>query len=265
MSDRAPTASSIDEFVAVAESAARAGGDYVRSVFRSRAVDGEFNGTDVKTRTDREAESRVLNSITDRFPNHAIHAEESGKRGDSTYQWVIDPLDGTNNFASGIPMVATAVALLAEGEPIVAAIYAPLTDVMYVARRGEGATLNGEPLTAQSDLPLAHGTVSFVVGLDAVRDPAVAPIVRGIKDAIEPACKRVLQTWAPCLDWGLVSGGSIEGIVCYRPDVYEHYAGSLLARESGVHTTETEDIFVGAAEQAVHDQLLAHVHNATKP
>lgn len=259
MSDRTPAEPSIDEFAAVAESAAHAGGDYVREVFRSRAVDGKFNGTDVKTRTDREAESRVLDIITDRFPDHAIHAEESGKRGDSTYQWVIDPLDGTNNFASGIPMVATAVALLEDGEPIVAAIYAPLTQSMYVARRGEGATLNGEPLTARSELPLAHGTVSFVLGLDAVREPTAKAIADEIRTAIEPTCKRVLQTWAPCLDWGLVSSGSIEGIVCYRPDVYEQHAGSLLAKESGVHTTESGDVFVGAAERSVRDQLLEHV------
>ncbi|MFD1686879.1 inositol monophosphatase family protein [Halobellus litoreus] len=219
---------------AVAARAVRAGGDYLADAFRDVDIEAEYGTDDVKSAADRVAEERALAVIEEAFPDHAVHGEESGRDGDHRYEWVVDPLDGTNNFAAGIPAFATAACVLADGRPLVSAIYEPLPDSLYLARRGEGATADGESLAAASDRSLPQGTVSFVVGLPAVRDDDHRAVAGTMESAVDARCKRVINTWSPCVDWGLLARGGLDGLVAYRPDVYEQYAGALLAEESGV-------------------------------
>ena len=230
------TDESIDDerLATVAERAARAAGDYLAGAFRDGAVDADYGPDDVKTAADRAAEGRILDVIQDAYPTHAIYAEESGRTGDSRYEWVVDPLDGTNNFAAGVPMFASAVCVRRGDRPIVTAIYEPLPDCLYLARRGAGSTADGDPITADSAVSLPEGTVSFVVGLPAIRDPARRTTAERLESAIDGECKRVLDTWSPCVDWGVLARGGIEGLVAYCPDVYEQYAGELLAAEADV-------------------------------
>ena len=221
---------------AVAERAVRAGGTYLAGAFRDGAVDADYGTDDVKAAADHAAEERVLDVIGEAYPGHAIHAEESGRAGDHRYEWVVDPLDGTNNFAAGLPSFATAVCVRREGRPEVAAVYEPLPNSLYLARRGAGATVNGDPIAADSAVPLSTGTVSFVIGLPALRDADRRATADRIESSIEGEAKRVLNTWSPCVDWGLLARGGIEGLVAYHPDVYEQYAGHLLAAEAGVRS-----------------------------
>lgn len=228
-----------DDLTAVAAEAVEASGDYLRETFRRGAVDAEFSSTDVKAAADREAETRIREIIDAHYPDHVFHGEESGKLGEGDYRWVVDPLDGTNNFASGYPKFATAVAVLHKEMPVAAAIYEPVTEELYLAERDAGATLNGEPLSATTSLPLEHGTIALVVGLSVVTDPDGLTQVRELEAALREQCKRVVTTWAPCVDWGLLARGSIEGLVCVHPDIYEQHAGSLLAAESGIVADDT--------------------------
>jgi myo-inositol-1(or 4)-monophosphatase len=255
---------SLDELSAAATRAVRAGGDYLRDAFRDGGVEADYGTDDVKAAADGAAEEIVLDALGDSFGDHAFDGEESGRDGDHRYRWVIDPLDGTNNFAAGLPAFATAVCALRDGVPVVSAIYEPLPDSLYVARRGEGATINGDPLSAGSDVPLDRGTVSLVLGLDAVRDAELAATGERIEAALGERCKRVVQTWAPCVDWGLLARGGIEGIVCLRPDVYEQYAGELLAAESGVRSRGrgADGLYVGAGDDATLSELVEAVDSA---
>lgn len=258
------TVPSTAQLAVVARAAARAGGDYLADAFRQRPLQADYHEDDVKAEVDREAERRVLDVVADAYPDYATHGEESGRRGDADHVWVVDPLDGTNNFASGLPSFATAVCVLRDGDPVVAAIHEPLPDTTYVARAGEGATVDGEPLHADSDVPLDRGTVSLVLGLSAVRDPERRTRGREIEHALENRSKRVLETWSPCVDWGLVAAGNVEGIVCYHPDVFEQYAGELLAAESGVVSESREGLYVGASDRATLDELVAALPDAVR-
>ncbi len=253
---------STEELAAVAADAVRAGGIYLSGAFRNGPVDGEFSRTDVKAVADRESERRVQAVIAERFPEHAFHGEEAGRNGDHDYRWVVDPLDGTNNFASGYPKFATAAAVLYEDEPVVSAIYEPLTDSLYLAQRGAGATLNGQALTATTRLSLDRGTIALVIGLPAVLDESRSKQAERLELALRRECKRVVTTWAPCVDWGLLARGSIEGLVGFYPDIYEQHAGSLLAAESGVDaidTVETDGRYVGSADPETTRTLRAVV------
>ncbi|MFO7834352.1 MAG: inositol monophosphatase [Halohasta sp.] len=230
------------DLAAVAGEAVRASGDYLRAAFRNGRVDGEYDSRDVKAVADREAQQRVRSVIESHYPDHAFDGEESDSTTtDHDYRWVVDPLDGTNNFASGLPKFAAAAAACRDGEPVAAAIYEPLVDELYLAERGGGTTLNGDPLRATdgSSLPLAHGTVTLVIGLDAATDPTQADRIAALEAALRDCCKRVVTTWAPCVDWGLLARGSIEGLVAFRPGVYEQAPGSLVATESGVEAVDT--------------------------
>lgn len=246
----------------VARRAARAGGTYLLERFRDGHVVGEYGRDDVKAAVDREAEARVLEVVREAFPDHAIRAEESGHHPGSDVEWVVDPLDGTNNFASGVPVFATAVAACRDDRAVAAAIHEPLPDSLYRARTGGGASVDGEPLRASSDLSLDCGTVSLVVGLQAVRDDDRMAEATRVETALRERCKRVRTTWAPCVDWGLLARGAIEGVVCLYPEVYEHRAGTLLAAESGVCSVETGPLYVGAGDAATRDDLAAVVERA---
>ncbi|WP_224337018.1 inositol monophosphatase family protein [Haloprofundus halobius] len=263
------TAVDVDELAAVAERAVRAGGEFLRDEFRNGTVDGEYGTDDVKAAADRAAEERVVSAIRESFPDHAIHAEEAGRSGSNRYEWVVDPLDGTNNFAAGLPMFASAVAVVDDGAPVVSAIYEPLPESLYLARRGRGATVNGERIESErgSDdrLPLEHGTVSFVLGLPAIRDPNLHERGREMAAALNGVCKRVLETWSPCVDWGLLATGRIEGLVAFRPDVYEQYAGSLLAAEADVESVESETTYVAAADRATLEALVEALPASVRP
>lgn len=260
----------LDDLATVAARAARAGGDLLASRFRDGRVPGEYKVDDVKTDADVAAEERVLAVLEDAYPDHATHGEESGRRGDAEHVWIIDPLDGTNNFAAGFPAFATAVCCLRDDEPVAGAVYEPLPDSLFRVTRGGGGTVapaavatdpdragEATPLSADSDVPLDGGTVSFVIGLPAVRDPDRSARADALADALDGECKRVLQSWSPCVDWGMLASGGSEAVVCYHPDPFEQYVGSLLAEESGAAVRADDDLglYVAAADGAVADRL----------
>jgi len=243
---------SIDALAKVASEAVQAPGVYLREAFRDGHTEGDYDRTDVKALADREAQSRIQTVVERYYPDHAFDGEESGDETDHRYRWVVDPLDGTNNFASGYPKFASAVAVLDAGTPVVAAIYEPVVDSLYVAKRGQGTTFDGTPVAPEATLPLEYGTVALVVGLSAVTDPVLAQEAEQLELRVRKHCKRVIPTWAPCVDWGLVARGSIEGLVGFHPDTYEYFAGSLLAAESGIavdDTVEENGQYVGAVDR----------------
>jgi myo-inositol-1(or 4)-monophosphatase len=249
MTDRA---ADTDRLAAVAERAVRAGGDHLRETFRDGPITAEYGTDDVNAAADRAAERRIVDVIRAAYPDHGIRTEESEDVDGGPYEWVVDPLDGTNNFAAGVPMFASAVCVRRGDRPVTAAIHEPLPDCLYLARRDGGATADGEPISADSDVSLPTGTVSFVIGLAALRDPARRTVADRIESAVDAECKRVLNTWSPCVDWGLLARGGTEGLVAYCPDVYEQYAGELLAAEAGVRYRVLDPETGGVASDGSH-------------
>lgn len=236
--------------------AALAGGRHLRERFRAGDADGEFDPHDVKTAADRASERRMLEVIEPAFPEHAVYAEESGERGagdGADYRWIVDPLDGTNDFVAGLPTFASAVAVLrADGDdPVVGVVYAPVPDDLYVARRDAGARYDGERVAADSDRAPAEATVAFVIGHDVKRDPERAAVAGAVRAALEEECKRVIESWSPCVHWGLLARGRIDGVVTLDPDREEQYAGELLAREAGATAWRDGGLGVFLADESL--------------
>ncbi len=146
--------------------AARAGGAIIRSLFGQDLAAREKRGADLVTEADQAAEATILAVLRAAYPDVGIISEECGSLpGTAGDTWVVDPLDGTNNFVAGIPQVGVTIALVRGKEAVLGVVYQPMADVLWQARRGEGARRNGRPIAAamrQDDLTRA--TVAYVQG-----------------------------------------------------------------------------------------------------
>ena len=110
-------------------------------------TDLKSTSIDLVTEIDRRSDDMIVGFLRQEYPTHAILAEESGVSGqESDYRWVIDPLDGTTNYAQGLPIFAVSIALEYRGEALLGVVYEPVTDEMFTAIRGQGAYCNGKRL-----------------------------------------------------------------------------------------------------------------------
>jgi myo-inositol-1(or 4)-monophosphatase len=236
-----------------------AGGRHLRERYGAD-VDADYTRHDVKAAADRASEERMLSVIRESCPDHAVYAEESGDvstGGD--YQWIVDPLDGTNNFVSGLPSFATAAAILDDDGPVVGCVYVPMNDDLYVARRGEGVQHDGDPVTADGDVPTAKATVGFVIGHDVKLDGRMDEADR-MRASLEDATKRVIESWSPCVHWGALARGQLDGMVCFYPDDEEQQVGELLAAEAGASVARPGDgVYVAATTEAVREDLVTAI------
>lgn len=249
----------------VAVAACLSGGRYLERAFEAGDTDAEFLTTDAKSSADVESEERMLNVLLQAFPDHTIDAEESGVHaGDDRYRWVVDPLDGTNNFEAGLPSFATAATLLVDDEPELAVVHAPIPDDLYVCRRGEGLRYGGERV-AGDETPTVDpeaATVMSVIGHGVKRDAEASAVSERIDRGIEAACKRRLESWSPAVHWGLLARGRLDGAVAYRPDAEEQLLGELFVEEAGLEVERGEEWFVAARTEALSEALVDAVADA---
>lgn len=128
-------------FLEVAVDAAREAGELLITEF-DRPQQLSYKGeVDIVTEADRKSESLIVARLLKHFPGHAILGEEGGTTGagGARYRWLVDPLDGTTNFAHGFPVFAVSIGLLEDGEPLIGAVYNPVTRDMFTATKGQGA------------------------------------------------------------------------------------------------------------------------------
>jgi myo-inositol-1(or 4)-monophosphatase len=192
---------------------------------------------DLVTDLDLRAEHLIVSHIRRAFPDHRILAEESGLDGaDDSWCWVVDPLDGTNNIAIGLPVCTVGIALCHNGIPVLGVIHEPVTDRTWSAVRGDGATGPDGPLHRPPHRPSESApTLAWLQGYPVGRgDPAA----RALRLSLESGSRRLIQLWSPLLCWVMLARGDIDGFVGYRAGLVDLPAGTLLARESGLHLTD---------------------------
>ncbi len=144
----------IAQILQVGSQAAKAAGAYLMEHFgtiRPDEVD-EKGRNDFVTFVDRESEQRIIQHIREAFPDHALLAEEGGiYQPTGTYQWIIDPLDGTTNFIQNIPFFCVSIGVRRGNDMVAAIIYDPNHDELFTAARGEGTYLNGKPIRVSAN------------------------------------------------------------------------------------------------------------------
>lgn len=252
----------LEAIEAVAVEAVQAGGSYLRAEFEDGNAAGDYRERDVKAEADTGAEERMLPIIREAFPDHDVYAEESGELGgESEFRWIVDPLDGTNNFTCGMPSFASVVSVLRNGEPVVAAVSLPALDDVYVARNGAGVRLNGERVQAKTDCELSTATLVLVLGQAVTGSEAGAATADDLTDAMRSVSKRVVRSWSPAVHAALCSRGLLDGLVVYKPDQEERYAMELLARESGMTIEVEDDRFAAATNDDLYDGVSAAIED----
>jgi myo-inositol-1(or 4)-monophosphatase len=185
----------------------------------------------IVTQADLESERRVVDCILRNFPDHNVIAEETGFRWNgSEYTWVVDPLDGTSNFAAGIPWFGVLVAVLRNFEPVVAGMYLPFYDQLYLAAQGEGATRNGQPVRVSSESSLKNVLLAY--SLDYSIDPnKTAAETRIMGELVRNV--RNLRSTNSAVDFCYVADGRLGGCANQTTGLWDIAAPWLIIREAG--------------------------------
>ncbi|MDG5818205.1 inositol monophosphatase [Natronococcus sp. A-GB7] len=253
----------LDRRADTAVRAARAGAAIAGDAFRtSLDVETKNGKTDVVTRADREAQVAVIEAIRETYPDDPVVGEEDDELKavpKSGPAWIVDPIDGTNNFVRGIRAFGTAVAAVVDGEPVGAAIVCPALDDEY--RSGpEGAFRNDEPIVVSDCADPEAATVSPTFWWDFDhRDQYAAAnreIVTRFGDMRRFGCAQ--------LGLAMVASGALEGITTnLRANPWDTVAGVHMIRQAGGQVTDLEgerwrhdSEGLVASNGAVHDELL---------
>ena len=216
----------------VAVAAARRAGAFLRSRFgEQHRISYKGSPTNLVTEMDRGAEAIILDAIGARFPDHAILAEESGARaGRGAHRWIVDPLDGTTNYAHGVPIYSVSIALEVDGALALGVLYDPSREECFVAERGRGATLNDAPLRVSGTPALAESLLgtSYPNDLHAAARNNLAEHA-----ALIQRCRSVRSLGSAAIGLAYVAAGRLDGYWEQRLGAWDVAAGVLLIREAG--------------------------------
>ena len=218
-----------------------------------RSIETKTTGTDMVTDIDRASEKLIVGRLADARPDDGVLGEEGSTRPSKTgVEWVIDPVDGTTNYLYGFPSFAVSIAARRDGATIAGAVHDPTHDETFVAARGHGATINGEPLTMGEGPPLASALVStgFAYrpdrrGVQASLLPYVLPRVRDIR-----------RTGAASLDLCWVALGRVDAYFEWGLAPWDWAAASLVVEEAGGRVIELPGGTVVAAAPRLAEALV---------
>jgi myo-inositol-1(or 4)-monophosphatase len=257
----------VDDAVAVAAGAARAGGSVLLHMDRATLdVTIKDAGADMTTSADHASQAAIVADLRATFPDHVIVGEEGTEPGsDDTHVWYVDGLDGTGNYANGIPWYAVSVALRCRehgaDEVVAGAVYDPVHDQLFCAGRGSGATVNGEPLAVSSLAPLRRTVVATQI---KTADPARITRHAATVERLLATAGSVRSPGAPALIMAHIAAGHYGAYVEREMPAWDISAGQLLIEEAGGQVTDTRGLRIATADVtdvvasngAIHDELL---------
>ena len=255
------------------EKLARAAGEILKDGYEARPTMANhlkinYKGTiDLVTDVDYQSEKYLIEAIRQRFPEHRIVSEESGvNQGGDCCVWFIDPIDGTVNFAHGIPIFSVSIAYAQNGKLELGVVYDPMRDECFSAERENGAWLNGHPIQASAPQDLDHSLLVTGFAYDIRTNPENNLDHYG-RFALRSQGVRRLGSAA--LDLCYIACGRFDGYWELRLNSWDIAAGSLIAQEAGALVTDLQgkpnDIIhnpssqhaILAAGPGVHDRMLA--------
>ncbi|MFP4068604.1 MAG: inositol monophosphatase family protein [Opitutales bacterium] len=227
-------------------------------------------GVDLVTQADTTSERILVEHLNEHFPDDAIIGEEGTDQGnhedaDVSFKWILDPIDGTTNFANRFPIWAISIGLRHGDTTVGGLVRAPGLHLRYRAVRGEGATCNGEPIRINDKTSLREGIVA--TGFPYDRAKRAAPLSRALENILRKA-GGVRRLGAAALDLCFLADGRLTGYYEMGLQPWDFAAGVLIAEEAGAMLTDFEggplDIFksagVVAANPKLHPELLETVH-----
>ncbi|HKQ60585.1 MAG TPA: inositol monophosphatase family protein [Candidatus Polarisedimenticolaceae bacterium] len=247
----------------VAVDAARAAGDLLRAGFHA-AHRVAFKGQTINlvTEMDVRAEELIVGRLASAFPDDTILAEERGASpGRSGRRWIVDPLDGTTNYAHGLPLYSVSIALEVDRRIVLGVAYDPTADELYVAERGRGATVNDAPLAVSTAASLDASLLctGFPYNIRETSDTNLAEYA-----AFALRSRGVRRLGSAVLDLAWVAAGRLDGFWELRLGPWDVAAASLFVEEAGGRITNVMGGAVNldaptviASNGRIHDEMLA--------
>ena len=262
----------LSDLQAAACDAAKAAGAVALAGFRGVLEIRSKGGTDIVTQYDNAAERVALDILKGRFPSHAFLAEESGISGAQASKqnlvWMVDPIDGTHNYANQLPFWCVSVAVAsAAGAILACAIYDPLHDELFTATRGGGATLNGNPMHCAAKTNVGQAIVAYDIG----HDPQISTRMVNLVAWVQPRVGKVRHLGSAALSLTYVAAGRLDAYYHLSLQPWDIAAALLLIQEAGGLVTDWHGAVrlsgkgsAVAAGRSLHPALLTLLHEGSE-
>ena len=213
-----------------AVAAVKAAGEGLRNSFGQHQEVTYKGEVDLVTKADENAEQTIKEVLQENFPDYGMLAEESGRlEGEGDSRWIIDPLDGTTNYAHGFPVFSTSIALERDSEVVLGVVHDPIANETYTAERGSGATLNGEPIGVSDTDALIRALLA--TGFPYDRDEV--PVALDIFGQFAMRTQSMRRLGSAALDLCYVAMGRLDGYYERGVKAWDIAAGVLILREAG--------------------------------
>lgn len=217
----------------------------------------------IVTEVDKECEKLIYDGLHRAFPDHDVLGEEGiAKRQESEFRWIVDPLDGTTNYAHQFPFFGVSIALEQKGEVICGVIYDPIRDELFVGGKGEGSTLNGEKIHV-SETPVLKESLLATGFAYSVQRKGIPDNLDHFSNFIQTALA-VRRPGAATIDLAYLACGRLDGFWELFLKPWDMAAGMVIIKEAGGRVTSFDgspfDLYgteILATNGAIHDQMIS--------
>lgn len=247
--------------------AARAGAAEILRYFnRDFKITNKEGVNNLVTEADHASEKAILEVIHSAFPDHQVLAEETGEiLQDSAYKWIIDPIDGTVNFAHGIPLNCVSIAVEKDREIVLAAVFNPHLDEFFFAEKGKGARLNEQPIRVSGESKTLNACLVTGFPYTYINMP------NGPLEVFERLIRKgvpVRRLGSAAIDLCWVAAGRFDGFYEHKLEPWDSAAGFLIVEEAGGRVTDFDgnkfSVYqhrVLATNGRIHDEMLEVINN----
>ncbi len=218
------------------------------------------------TEADHAAEKAIIAVIKNTYPDHQILAEESGEmKQSSSYKWIIDPIDGTVNFAHGIPLNCVSIGIEHEGEIVMAAVFNPHLNEFYFAEKGKGAFLNDKPIRVSDETQAIKACLVTGFPYTYINEPngPLEIFQRFVRKGVP-----VRRLGSAAIDLCWVAAGRFDGFYEHKLEPWDSAAGYLIVEEAGGKVTDlignkfsVYQHKVLATNGKIHDEMIDVINN----
>jgi myo-inositol-1(or 4)-monophosphatase len=237
------------QFKDVAIEASKKAGKILMDNFEKKKQVHRKEARELVTNVDVESEGVIVKTIRDNFPSHKLESEELGREKYTAedYVWIVDPLDGTHNYAYGVPFFSTSIALARDGQLILGAIYDPVHDKMFYAERTKGAFVNGEPIHVSGRSRLSDALVMYDNQFHKRKD--MFPNLQRLYTKI----LTVRISGSAATDACLVASGIADARIWHKTKIVDIAAGVVIVKEAGGKATDFkgDPLLLGGTEVVV--------------
>ncbi len=251
----------IDDIIQISKTA----GELIRNAFgKSHSIEFKTNELNLVTETDKASEKLITDFIRKKYPSHGILAEEGSESNPdkvgTEYLWVVDPLDGTTNFAHGLPIFAVSIGVQKNGETIAGVVYDVMRDVVYSSEKGSGSFENGRIIGVSKNENLGHSVLvtGFPYDIKENPDKAFERFIEFLKHA-----RAIRRLGSAAIDFCYVANGVFDGFWEVSLHPWDICAGKLIVEEAGGIVTDFDgnkiDIYskrILATNSILHQKMI---------